>query len=445
VLIVGQLANAATMLMAYLLTTRLSQNPSAGLWAVALTGFVNTLPAYYVNWGRYTQLIGQVILPVALVCWMAALEHPRVSWRLMVLATLASTSLVLTHYLVAVFAGAFIGLYIIVIVARRPSWVILRHVAIVATGIGLLSGLLWLPWGINIIQGKLATIAVNATQEVSSYVANNSTITAMSPLYVKAPIVLLAFGGTLLALAQRRWRIALCALWTLGLFLLIVPDVVGIPLRGIITSFAAYIALYITVIPLAAYLLGALPQLLGRWRQPITVAGGAVLVAISLWGVSWQAGIVNVAAQQLVTPADVKAMDWIRANTPADARFLVNMLPAYADSAFIGDDGGWWIPLLAGRQNTMPPMTYIHERSSIPNYIQQVNDFGWAMQNHPLPSPEGIQLCLEAGIDYIYIGPHLRPTAIMQRIDVQSLRYRPEQFPIVYEQGGVIIFAITAK
>jgi hypothetical protein len=444
VLIVGQLANAATMLMAYLLTTRLSHNATAGLWAVALTGFFNTLPAFYLNWGRYTQLIGQVILPIVIVCWMAALEHPRVSWRLMVLASLASAGLFLTHYLVALFAAAFIGATIVIIILRRPSRITLRHVAIVATGITALTALLILPWVLTLISGYIDNLATSYIDQSNVNSTIVTTLLPISPLYVKAPIVILAFCGIVLALARRHWRIALCAVWTLLLLFLVVPQVVGMPIVGLVSDFTAYIALYITLIPLAAYALGGVFSALRRWTHVLAALSTALLIAISLWGVRWQSTIVD-SSYQLLTPADARAMTWIQGHTPADAHFLINMFPAFSDTLFVGDDGGWWIPLLAGRQTTVPPIIYMVERPAAPGYREQINDFAWEMRNHPLPSPEGVQLCLEAGIDYIYIGPHVGTSPANQRIDVQSLRYRPEQFPIVYEQGGVIIFAITPK
>jgi len=31
------------------------------------------------------------------------------------------------------------------------------------------------------------------------------------------------------------------------------------------------------------------------------------------------------------------------------------------------------------------------------------------------------------------------------QLNTQALRYRPEQFPIVYERDGVVIFAVKAQ
>ncbi len=445
VLLMGQLVNAASLLMAYLLTTRLTDNPSAGLWAVALTGFFNTLPAYYLNWGRYTQLTGQVLLPIVILCWLQALEHPTISWRAIILASLTSAGLFLIHYLVALFAAAFIGATILILVARRPAWATLRHISIVVAATTAITLVLLLPWILTLIEGYIDNLAESyVNQTNTAYNAAPPSLLPMSPLFVKAPIVILAFGGMLLALARRQWRIALCAVWTLLLLFFVVPQVVSVPIGGIVTNFTAYIALYITVIPLAAYLLGGLTGLLRRWAQVLPALGAALLIGISLWGSTWQAKIVD-SGFQLLTPADASAMSWIQEHTPADATFLVNMFPAFSNSLFVGDDGGWWIPLLTGRQSTLPPIIYMVEQPAVPNYRQRVNEFAWALRKNPLPSSEGVQLSLEAGIDYIYIGPHVGTSVDNQRIDVQSLRYRPEQFPIVYEHDGVIIFAIRPK
>ncbi len=443
VLLMGQLLNAATLLMAYLLTVRLTQNAAAGLWAVALTGFFNTMPAFYVNWGRYTQLTGQVILPTVILCWMLALEHSRVSWRPILLATLASAGLFLTHYIVALFAAAFIGTAAIALFARRSSWKTLRHMLIVSTTIVALAVVLLLPWILTILGGYIDNLASSYVNQTNAgYNAALPTLLAMNPLFVKAPIIILSVGGIILALARRHWRIALCAVWTLLLLFFVVPHVVGVPIGGIVSNFTAYIALYITLIPLAAYLLGELQTAVRRWPHILTAVATGLLLAMSLWGSRWQSNVID-PSYQLLTSADARAMTWIQENTAADAQFLVNMFPAYTNSLFVGDDGGWWIPLLTGRASTLPPIIYMVEQSALPNYRQQINDFARELRTNPLPSPAGIQLCREAGIDYIYIGPHVGTSPDNQRIDVQSLRYLPEQFPIVYERDGVIIFALN--
>lgn len=451
VILVGQIQSAATILLAYVFTTRLSRVRAAGLWAALLTGFVNTMPAYYVNWGRYTQLSGQIVLIVVLVCWMVMLEQPRLHWRPVLLSSIVTASLVETHYLVTLFAAVFIAAYLLVRVTRAPNWLTVKRLLIGSISVTLVALLFTAPWLLNITRGYWDTVAGNAftppqnspvpttlpLESITAFPHGSSTI-AM----IKGFILGLAVLGLLIGLSQRAWKVLLWAVWSLLLILMPFPYLIGLPGKGIISVFTAYIALYITVVPLAGYALGWLQQrLVVRLGRIASVGAIVLIIAGTLWGSTWQRSLIDT-QYQLFTPADAAAMEWIKRSTPKDALFLVNMFPAYYDTLFVGADGGWWIPLLTGRRSTVPPITYGTERAATETYVKEVNAFGRALREHPLPSKEAIQLIRAAGIDYIYIGPHLDPSSVAQRIDVQALRYRPQQFPIVYERDGVIIFAL---
>jgi hypothetical protein len=128
VIIVGQILNALAAPMAYLLTSRLFGNRAAGLWAALIVGFLNPMPAYYVNWGRYTQLAGQIILPAVCVAWMTLFDsavtrsiHRPSLLRLLVFTVLLTSGLALTHYRVAVFAACFVLVYGLYVLIRRPT------------------------------------------------------------------------------------------------------------------------------------------------------------------------------------------------------------------------------------------------------------------------------------------------------------------------------------
>ena len=79
VLLFGQMVNAATVPVAYLLAQRLTGRAWAGVLAALVTGLVSLMPAYYVNWGRYTQLAGQLILPVLMILTVETVEKRPVS------------------------------------------------------------------------------------------------------------------------------------------------------------------------------------------------------------------------------------------------------------------------------------------------------------------------------------------------------------------------------
>ncbi len=444
VLYTGQLLGVAAGVMAYLLGRRLSGRPSIGLIAFALTSFYNLMPAYYVNWSRFTQLIGQVILVGLVVVWFIALEYPRFSWKLVGLATILTTSLLLTHYLVTLFAVVMVGLIILALLALRPTFENLKQLSLRAGAITIASAIIAAPWLYTIIQSKLTAIARNyVTGYSSGYAATVATLDQIVPTYIKGPIMLLAVIGIWLACAQRSWRMLLLVGWSLGIEILAVPYVFNLPISGIISGFAVSIMLYLTIIPLAAYPLGLL---LDRYSRPwyIKALALAGLYGLIVWSTPWQTAIVN-EQNRLLTTADEQAMQWIRETTEPDARFLINGLSSYGDALIIADDGGMWIPFLTGRQTTIPPLTYGSEKAINPQLDREVYALYAALRSTALESAEGIALLHKNQVDYIYAGPHMGKNAQNTQLNIQALRYRPEQFPIVYERDGVVIFAVKAQ
>src|SRR5262249_49905857 len=60
---IGQILQVGAVLAAYYLGRELFRSRLAGLAGAVVVGFLSGMPAYYVNWGRYTQLAGQVLVP----------------------------------------------------------------------------------------------------------------------------------------------------------------------------------------------------------------------------------------------------------------------------------------------------------------------------------------------------------------------------------------------
>jgi hypothetical protein len=139
---------------------------------------------------------------------------------------------------------------------------------------------------------------------------------------------------------------------------------------------------------------------------------------------------------QLVTPADEQAMAWIRGHTPQDARFLANSFFAYGGHYIAGSDAGWWIPLLAERENTVPTLYYSGEAADRPDYREQVNAFARRVEEGDLGDPEMVRFLQSQGITHLYVGrvggPLLKPAV---------LRSSP-YYELVYERDGVLIFAL---
>jgi hypothetical protein len=98
-------------------------------------------------------------------------------------------------------------------------------------------------------------------------------------------------------------------------------------------------------------------------------------------------------------------MDWIDANTPEDARFLVNGFLIRNGQSATGSDAGWWIPLLAARQNTMPPQYALLTETPIdPAYSRNVVDLVAWLQDTSLASSEAISQLCQQDISHVYVG-----------------------------------------
>ena len=145
----------------------------------------------------------------------------------------------------------------------------------------------------------------------------------------------------------------------------------------------------------------------------------------------------------LATRPDIRAAEWIQENTPQDARFLVNSFFAYDDTVIVGSDGGWWLPLLARRQTTLPPLNYGSERGPRPDYVHWINALTTEIQNKGIAHPDVLALLRARGVTHVYVGqrqgrvnyggPHvLEPEQLLA-----SPNFRP-----VYHQDRVWVFEV---
>jgi hypothetical protein len=88
---------------------------------------------------------------------------------------------------------------------------------------------------------------------------------------------------------------------------------------------------------------------------------------------------------------DVPALEWIRNNTPASARFMVNTFHfGFSDNYVIGSDAGYWLPLLARRASITAPMIYPAERATSSDFLERLVVFD-RLQGK-LTTPEALAL-----------------------------------------------------
>lgn len=454
--VVGQLLNVLAAAALYPLARRLGRNAWAGVLAVLVAGLAAPMPMYYVNWGRYTQLAGQVILPAVILLAWARLESERQDWPLTALCWITLGGLALTHVRVLAIAVVFFAAYALMNLRR----VGLRALAGRTFWCGAGGALLFLPWMVHLYAGEyLRIFSTQFTTPASQISGFTQQYNAIGDLLSYLPamawaLLLAAFGW---GLWRREREAVTVGLWWLLALLVANPQWLSLPGAGALTSFAVLIAAYIP----AGVLIGAaggwaLNDLGAWWQQTDRPAGatrrwlaglalGALalaLVAGGALGARRQLRLVDPLRFTLASRADLRAMEWIRQNTPPDKRILVNSFFAYGDSLIAGSDGGWWIPLLTLRPSTQPPLNYGTEDGPTPEYRKWINETARTILDRGINHPETLAMLRERGIGYVYLGQQQgRVNSPAPLLDLMTLQNDPH-FEPVYHQDRVWIFEI---
>jgi len=311
-LLTGQLVNGLAVLTLYPLAVRLARgNRWAGVGAVLVAGMFSPMPAYYVNWGRFAQLAGQTVLPVALWLLWDSVDRERVAWGPLLLAGLALGGMILHYYRMPFYYATFVLAWLVgwglsEWKADGRRWLgTLGRIALVA-GVALL---LVLPWSSYIAGGRLAGALEAGTSAPTASewerVLADYQVWWDVAWYVPRPLL----GATLLALfwalAQRRWAVAACPLWVAGLAGMVAGRLIRLPGANMMQNFAVLIALYIPVGLMVGWLIGEIAGWLGR------LGATSVLLALALWSARGQMGVVDTRFA-LVNRPDIRAMAWIR-------------------------------------------------------------------------------------------------------------------------------------
>ena len=398
---VGQLLNGLAVLTLYPLAVRVSGNRWAGVVAVLVAGLLAPMPMYYTNWGRYTQLTGQVILPSAACLALTALESQPLCMRKIVLAWIGLGGLAVTHYLVSILTALFFVAFFVLRVEEQQRRTALVNGLWLAGGVGVLS----LPWFIHTLSGKIFNLFAHfITTPASATSAWTRQTNVIGDPFFYLPVLLwllipLSIGW---GLWRREKRVALVSLWWFLALLTANPQWLNLPGEGILDNHALFMAAYIP----AGLLIGAASGWLARLsnRRLVCFTFLLLVLGIGLWGAWQRLGDLRVAQHALVTRPDIRAATWIQEHTAPDARFLVNSFFAYGGTVVAGSDGGWWLQLLARRQTSLPPFTYGFEQGPVPDYREWVNALTAEIQQKGIEHPDVLATLRERGITHVYIG-----------------------------------------
>jgi len=223
----------------------------------------------------------------------------------------------------------------------------------------------------------------------------------------------------------------------------------GLPGAGVVNSFTVFIAVYIP----AGIIVGAVAGWLDEWKiearvikskTQLAFSFGAVifLIGVGLWGARQRLNDVQPSKFALAARPDIMAATWIQENTAPEARLLVNSFPAFSNYVIVGSDGGWWLPLIAQRQITVPPINYGFEQDPWPGYSTQINALTFEIEKKGISHPDILSQLKERGISYVYVGQRQGQVNSGGPLFTTEQLLADPDFRLVYHQDLVWIFEI---
>lgn len=411
VLLLGQVLNAAAALAGYALAWGWTRRRWAGVAAALVIGAISYMPAYYASWGRFTQLGGLILLPPAVLAtsWLFAPE--RRACGLWVVATVLVAGLALTHYRVMVFyALSWIPYALLWLVRQRGSrsaWGLLAKTAVI---LGLLALTATLPWAVRFSSRILPRVKSLYGGWGASEALDTSFPWGLLEVGWTRVLLYLAGAGTVWGILRRNGEMILIPVWV-GLWLLVANlHLLGIPNVWLVHNQSVVISFWLPVSVLCGWLAGDAATLLARGVWLLT--GRLEFVRALSWGLlgatfamvgwgSWRMVDTINPITTVATPDDLRAMEWARENLPPQARVLINTRP-WQGELRVGNDGGYWLPILGQREATLPCVLYYQ---GTPAYREAVNDLARAVEvAETLDEPGLRERLAKEGVTHVFVG-----------------------------------------
>lgn len=393
---VGQIAGSVLPIPGLtLFGWRVLGNRWIGLMAGALAGLVSIVPAFYLEWSRYTQGLGLAVLPVAWVLFVEAVGRPVADagrsrkaegkrqkaegtvghllstiYRppsVVALAVIASVGLFLTHYRITVLYAGFACLYVLWIilvemqransgsVALRISRFALYSAR--AAILGILTLAVLLPWLLNLNRNFVINRTGNVSLDVDSYYATADRLGGVVLSNPSIPILAILCALGLVMLGLRLWwnslaglAISLAAGGGAVIFALYVrlnydPPKLESNLQGLFLGLSPVTwFLLIEIIALCALLVGGAMRAgrSGVSKETVVLLPALVWLVLGLWS----------SPQLLPSPLRLPYAGYLDAVTLASSAWLpACLLAGYA----LVNSWRWLARLVEGRRWLMPP------------------------------------------------------------------------------------------
>jgi hypothetical protein len=324
---ISQMLNGLCGLGVYLVLDRKTGRLGAVVGSLVV-GLLSHQPAFYVNWGRFSQGASQAILLIAWLVTWEAVGAWRLSWRQYKARILWNTfigavltgAVFLLHFRVAAFYIPLLALSVMwelwkACLARRVGPVLLGIVIIGVAALLVVSPALWGAWHIYGSSGmqKVEIASSEVSQTIQAYYEFpwRSVLT----LGVHPWLAVLACLGCVVSLVRRSKLVVACLLWVVVLYLMGSAYILRVPILSVTNLGGVLIMLYLPVGLVIGCATRELLALMGaQWRERIVRIIAALVLVTGF--VASHVRVTEVETYRyFVTPGDVVAMDWIRKNT----------------------------------------------------------------------------------------------------------------------------------
>lgn len=460
VMALGQLLNALVPVAVYLAGVALFRSRLAAAYAALLAGLVSWFPAYYAAWGRYTQLGGLFLLPSALFLLFRAARRP--TFGLILLSAITASGLFLVHIREFFFFLLFTP-FLLLLGSRHQFF--RRLGALVAAG--LIAALLCAPWIVHLLRSNSAQQLVRpqTRDERESWREYNSVpatllwaphnpelfalasggLTGIAAIGGRSVPFRVASGGWMLLIVilsewNRRRRlpvpsppwapVGLLALWCVTVGCSLNLEALGLPPLRLAPNSSAVISLFLPVSLAGGGWIAWLLRQVTPVRR-VRIAAALLLVFVAFCS-AWLMRDVVTPNTVLADAGDLKALRWVRENTPRNGRFAIRS-QLWIRGTWIGLDGGYWLSVLTDRASVLPPALYplIRDRETIAKIDEFHQLWSWAKSLDP---PVDAALADE-GVTHLFIGQRPGP------LDAAAVRKSPIT-RLIYEDGPVAVFEI---
>lgn len=416
VLLLGQAISACVGLSVYALAKQLSNDWRVGLLAGVFATFVTKMPGYYLSWGRYTLLIGVLLLPTAMAEVMRAWKSPKL-WPGLLGLSLLTAGVLLSHYFTAFLfvlflAFSFVQLLIESVRVKPFEWKPLVGAAGSAF-VGLMLASRW--------YYRIFVYSAAASRPVMRMMESGPLRGSWSYyLYVVGPVAgyvllgLALIGLVWTAIASKKGNF--CA-WSLLLMFLALPT--GFRLMNFRYDYHALVVF----IPVAVASASAIARIFESLITPSVLTTRLILLVGCLVMVLGGAQNLNMINQEtvLVSDSDIVALEWIDTHTPESARFFINTV-GWSQNTYRGVDGGGWIMPITGRWTLVP--TVFYPMSAEADFVGAIAELGKRASSITACGDEFWSLISDANLDYLYIKEgmgSLQPSALVGCAGVEQL------------------------